>query len=121
MSLPPKDLLVPGPWKVKGNTVLDAYGKTVCVVFARNATAHSYWIAEIPAFAANVGPEGLVGEPESTSDTVSILKARVEKLESRVKELEEELSDANSEITELEWESNQLEVKLLRFEAETKK
>ena len=79
MSLPPKDLLVPGPWKVKENTVLDAYGKTVCVVFARNATAHSYWIGEVPAFTAKIA---------ALETTINVLEDQISELEEKLDSLE---------------------------------
>lgn len=83
--LPNKDLLVPGPWRVKGNTVIDGYGKTIAVCFARNATAHAYWIAEIPTF-VNANPTELESE-------LMMLRSRVSMLERENEELQKELEN----------------------------
>lgn len=93
MALPPKDLLVPGPWLVKGNTVLDANGRTVAVVFARNATAHAYWIAETPNFIENIGEnpnelELLRKKIESQERTIALLENDISKLEDKLDTLE---------------------------------
>lgn len=74
--LPNKDLLTPGPWIVNGNTVKDAQGRTIAVCFARNATAHAYWVAEIPKL-ATVMDRGL----SAHEDEVALLKDRVTALE----------------------------------------
>ena len=92
--LPNKDLLTPGPWKVKGNTVLDGTGKTIAVVFARNATAHAYWFAEIPSFVDFVDRNGavidrddeiagLMAQIKTLTQENSRLEATLELLESR--------------------------------------
>lgn len=86
--LPNKDLLTPGPWTVRGNTVVDGYGKTVAVCFARNATAHAYWIAEIPKL-ANVMDRGLTAH----EDEVSLLKDRIAALERENEGLYKELEN----------------------------
>ena len=83
--LPNKDLLTPGPWRVRGNTVIDGYGKTIAVCFARNATAHAYWIAEVPAF-ANAHPTELESE-------LMMLRSRVAMLERENEGLYKELED----------------------------
>jgi len=76
--LPPTTLLIPGPWTVRGNTVLDANGKTIAVCFARNATAHAYWIAEIPKLTAEM--DSLRRENEALKGTVDRLENRLEDL-----------------------------------------
>lgn len=79
MALPSKDLLVPGPWIVNGNTVKDQFGRTIAVCFARNATAHAYWVAEIPRLAGELDKRDSLDASEE-----------IEKLESRIEELERE-------------------------------
>lgn len=86
--LPNKDLLTPGPWIVTGNTVKDAHGRTIAVCFARNATAHAYWVAEIPKLAA-VMDRGL----SAHEDAVSLLKDRVAALERENAALYKELEN----------------------------
>ena len=97
MSLPPKDLLVPGPWRVKGNTVFDANGRTVCVVFARNATAHAYWIAETPGFASNIGETA-----ESHSSELIELRRKVTSQERTIALLENDISRLEDKLDTLE-------------------
>jgi len=89
--LPNKDLLTPGPWKVNGNTVTDALGRTVAVVFARHSTAHAYWFAEIPRFAEE--------NESSMAEELMMLRSRVAMLEKEnaglYKELEEIRADSD--------------------------
>lgn len=88
--LPNKDLLTPGPWRVKGNTVIDVNGKTIAVCFARNATAHAYWFAEIPNFADVMG-DGLDAHENEIAllrDEVTALRRENDALASRVEYLE---------------------------------
>lgn len=87
--LPNKDLLTPGPWIVRGNTVVDANGKTIAVCFARNATAHAYWVAEIPKFAH--------ANPLELEDELLLLKDRVHALERENAGLYEELENLRVE------------------------
>ena len=84
MSLPPKDLLTPGPWKVRGNTVLDVNGKTIAVCFSRNATAHAYWVAEIPEFAAKIA---------ALETTINVLEDQISELEEKLDVLENKEED----------------------------
>jgi FtsZ-binding cell division protein ZapB len=116
MSLPPKTLLIPGPWVVRGNTVLDANGKTIAVCFARNATAHAYWIAEIPKL-ANATDHGI----DDAEDTIAELKFRVAELErenARFHETNEE--NDQSAIGELEYENESLRSRVEFLEARVK-
>ena len=112
--LPNKDLLTPGPWLVNGNTVKDAQGRTIAVCFSRNATAHAYWIAEIPKVAVAMD-RGL----SAHEDEVALLKDRVAALERENAKLHEEIddrSDDNYEFDELEYKNELLkrEVEELR-------
>lgn len=99
MSLPPDSLLAPFPWSVRGNTVVDAVGRTVCVVFARNATAHSYWIAEVPKLASRLNETGGVSEND---DDLDDLRAEIIELKAEVTTLKHELSDSEDAVITLE-------------------
>lgn len=102
MALPNKDLLTPGPWIVNGNTVKDAHGRTIAVCFSRNATAHAYWVAEIPTFAESMTRGGDVRDRDE----------EIEKLEARIAELERENERLNEWIPDSEsdsWETDELE------------
>jgi len=102
--LPPKSLLIPGPWTVRGNTVLDANGKTIAVCFARNATAHAYWIAEIPNLTDRLDE---AGTPETTNE-IEALEARIARLESDLENSEDARSAAEIEAEDLREEVRSL-------------
>ena len=89
--LPNKNILTPGPWSVNGNTVKDGYGNTICVVFARNATAHAHWIAEIPKL-ANRPPEPEESEVRELRETVARLEDELESREAQLVELKDALT-----------------------------
>jgi chromosome segregation ATPase len=115
MSLPPKDLLVPGPWTVKGNTVLDAHGRTVCVVFARNATAHAYWIAETPKLVA-----GTDGEIHIESDEIDELRKTVTRLRRELDTAHDEIADGALLLTDHKRDISDLREKLTTLENKAK-
>lgn len=96
MSLPPKELLAPFPWKAKGNTVVDAHGRTVCVVFARNATANAYWLAEAPKLALDTH-----GDVADQTEQVEALRDEVMKLRVEIENLREENWDLAAEMEEM--------------------
>jgi uncharacterized protein YlxW (UPF0749 family) len=93
--LPNKDLLVPGPWYVVGNKVIDANGRTVAVCFARHSTAHAYWLAAIPEFAKTIGKDGRVPDRDEEIGglmaQILLLQEENEKLSNRVEDLENQL------------------------------
>lgn len=88
--LPNKLLLAPGPWKAVGNTVKDGTGRTVAVVFSRNATAHAHWIAEIPAVAE------MYGGPSELSQ----LRRDLSAAHDRIANLREEVADLRRKAAE---------------------
>lgn len=90
--LPNKDLLIPGPWTVDGNKVIDAHGRTVAVCFARHSVAHAYWFAAIPQFAKIVGRDGRVpnhdAEIEGLRAQIATLTEENERLTEKLETLE---------------------------------
>lgn len=109
MSLPPKELLTPGPWTVNGNTIKDAQGRTIAVVFARNATAHAYWFAEIPDFADLSTRKG---EIVDAAEEIEILKARVLELEDKLDAAECELASERGLVAGLEEDLAQIRTRI---------
>lgn len=106
--LPPKTLLIPGPWNVRGNTVLDANGKTIAVCFARNATAHAYWIAELPNLVDLVSDGGSALDDRDVEE----LRARISRLEGDLDASEETRRDFEIEIADLKAENDRLSEEL---------
>lgn len=94
--LPPKSLLVPGPWTAKGNTVKDGYGRPIATVFARNATAHAHWIAHLPQFVEGFDESQAIAEFQKDVDTLrSEIAMLKEKLGAAENQIENEVERAN--------------------------
>jgi hypothetical protein len=88
--LPNKDLLTPGPWTAKGNTIKDAQGRTIAYVVARNATAHAYWFAEVPNFASAMS-QGLTAHEDEMAllrEEVTALRRENDELHRAVESME---------------------------------
>ena len=113
--LPNKDLLTPGPWIVNGNTIKDSQGRTIAVCFARNATAHAYWVAALPQFAASMG-----GGIEAHEDEVALLRDEVRTLRRENVKLHEDADGIidQYELDALEHQNGQLRDRVAQLEAQ---
>ncbi len=99
--LPPKSLLTPGPWTAKGNTIKDGYGKPIATVFARNATAHAYWIAHLPQFVEGFDESQAIAEFQKDVDT---LRSEIRDLKEQLAIAKDQIEDANDERERVESE-----------------
>ena len=74
-----------GPSDASGRiSYLDVNGKTIAVCFSRNATAHAYWVAEIPEFSAKIA---------ALETTINILEDQISELEEKLDVLENKEED----------------------------
>lgn len=91
-----QSLIPPGPWGVKGNTVVDGYGQTIAVVF------YKHHPGEIARFIAE-----MMEQPD-----LRAAEARIEEMEEEIKKLEDENDRLEDRITDLESELDDAHDKL---------
>ena len=85
MSLPPKELLPPGPWKTDNVTVTDGYGNPIAVVVSKRRVADiAAWIAALPDLIVNEKVPELLAKIENHEKEIARLEDAIEKLEERL-------------------------------------
>jgi peptidoglycan hydrolase CwlO-like protein len=99
--LPPKSLLIPGPWTAKGNTIKDGYGKTIAYVVSRNSVAHAYWFAHLPEFIAGFDESQAIAEFQKDVDT---LRDQIKDLKNQLAIAKDQIEDATDERERVESE-----------------